>query len=109
MMAGITERTPASATSCSLHSHGTGSATTLTDGIPLLDEADLPSFTKPSLASATAGLFKSSTETASWTRNFVQDPQSPTESTTASLDCTHASNFALPSVSASGVLKTVQR
>src|SRR3990170_349977 len=95
---------PASASSLTLHSQGTVCGTMRTTGIPLFDEADRPSVTKPSFASTTAGRCKSSTDIASCTRNFVHDPQSATESTTASTPLTHTSNRALPSVRISGGL-----
>src|SRR3972149_1871088 len=75
-----------------------------TAGIPLFDAADRPSVTKPSFASKAAGRCKSSTDIASCTRNFVHEPQSPAESSTASCPPTQASNLALPSVRISGVL-----
>src|ERR1039458_5171712 len=107
MIWSIARRIPASTSSFTLHSQGIVSATIRTVGIPLFDAADRPSVTKPSFASATAGRCKSSTDIASCTRNLVHEPQSATESTTASTLATQATNFALPSVSISGVLIVV--
>jgi hypothetical protein len=83
---------PASISDVSFVSQGTDVPTTLIPGMPLLDAAERASVTKPLLASNTTGLPKSSIAMPLYTRNFVQDPQSPTARMAASTPFAQAMN-----------------
>ena len=75
----------------SVHSQGTVSGTTRTQGMPLPEAAERASSANPVLTSATAGLWRRSVKTASYKLYLVQDPQSPTAWMTASTSFTHSS------------------
>ncbi len=90
-MSSTTSRTPSAIASATVHSQGTFSGTIRTPGIPLPEAADRASKVKPSLTRTTAGVPSRSVKTASYKLYLVQDPQSPTASTTASTSPTHCS------------------
>jgi len=76
-MLSSTAEIPASISSSTLDSQGTGVGIILKTGMPLPEAADRASVAKPWFTRATAGLFLTSQDIASYTRYLVQEPQSP--------------------------------